>query len=195
MYTGIVADVGEVVKAEPADEGRVVWVRSELLSDCAIGASVNVSGVCLTVTELDGDVARFDVSAETLQRTTLGTRDAGERVNIERPLRIGDELGGHMVQGHVDGVGRVLSVEREGDGRRIRVAAPPDVLRYTVEKGSVTVDGVSLTVTAVSDDAFEVALVPHTLAVTTLGDAEEEYQVNLEVDVLAKYVERLTGTR
>lgn len=195
MYTGIVADRGEIVKVEPADGGRVLWARSAVIEDCAIGASVNVAGVCLTVTELDGDIARFDVSEETVKRSTLGSLAAGERVNIERPLRAGDELGGHMVQGHVDGVGRVVSVAEEGGGRRAAIAAPTAVLRYIVEKGSITVDGVSLTVTDVTSEAFEVALVPHTLAVTTLGDAEPGREVNLEVDVLAKYIEKLTGAR
>lgn len=195
MYTGIVTDRGEVVKVEASDGGRVLWVRSSVVEECAIGASVNVAGVCLTVTELDGDMARFDVSEETVHRSTLGELQAGEHVNIERPLRAGDELGGHMVQGHVDGVGRVSSVVDEGDGRRVGITAPAEVLRYTVEKGSITVDGVSLTVTDVTEKTFEVALIPHTLAVTTLGETGPGRDVNLEVDVLAKYVEKLMSAR
>lgn len=191
MYTGIVAERGEITKAEDVDRGRVLWIRSATAADCPLGASVNVDGVCLTVAELDGEVARFDVSNETVQRSTLGGKHAGDFVNVERPLRVGDELGGHMVQGHVDGVGRIESVAVEGDGRRLVISAAPDLMRYVVEKGSVTVDGVSLTVSRVTASSFEVALVPHTLLVTTLGTAEPGRGVNIEVDVLAKYVERL----
>jgi len=190
MFTGIVADVGEIVKVEPAAADRRIWIRSRLLADCTVGASVAVDGVCLTVIDVDGDVCGFDVSAETIARSTLGGKEAGGQVNLERPLRAGDELGGHIVQGHVDGVGTVVGLEPDGDGRRLVVSASADLARYVVEKGSITVDGVSLTVSGTRDDAFEVALVPHTLAVTTLGGVEAGRTVNLEVDVLAKYVER-----
>jgi riboflavin synthase alpha subunit len=135
----------------------------------------------------------FDAVPETLQRSTLGRLAAGDALNVEPALRAGDPLGGHYVQGHVDGVGRVRSVEREGDGVRVWIEAPPDVLRYCVQKGSVTVDGVSLTVAELAGDAFAVALVPHTLAVTTLGTLAAGDEVNLEADVLAKYVERLVA--
>ena len=194
MFTGIVAAVGEVVKCEPADDDRRLWVRSALLGDCVMGASVAVDGVCLTVVERDGDICRFDVSAETVRRSTLTTLAAGDRVNLERPLRAGDELGGHLVQGHVDGVGEVVSVAADGEGRMLRVSAPPALARYLVEKGSVTVDGVSLTITSVDDGAFGIALIPHTLAVTTLGEARAGTRVNLEIDVFARYVEKLNGT-
>ena len=140
----------------------------------------------------DGRIA-FDAVPETLRRTTLGRLGAGDQVNIEPALRAGEPLGGHYVQGHVDAVGRVRSVEREGDGVRIWIDAPDDVLRYCVEKGSVGVDGVSLTVADLDDTGFAVALIPHTLEVTTLGALEPGYEVNLEADVLAKYVERLVG--
>jgi riboflavin synthase len=190
MFTGIVADVGEIVKVEPAADDRRIWVRSGLLADCTVGGSVAVDGVCLTVIDVDGDVCGFDVSAETIVRSTLGGKEAGSHVNLERPLRAGDELGGHIVQGHVDGIGTVMGLEPDGDGRRLVVSAPADLARYIVEKGSITVDGVSLTVSGTRDDAFEVALVPHTLAVTTLGAVEPGRTVNLEVDVFAKYVER-----
>jgi riboflavin synthase len=193
MFTGIIAATGEVVKVEPGPDDRRIWIRSELLADCAVGASVAVDGVCLTVTELDADVCRFDVSAESLVRSTLGVKAAGDRVNLERPLRAGDELGGHIVQGHVDGVGEVLRAEREGEGFRIAIEVPSELGRYIVEKGSVTVDGVSLTATNVRDDVFEVALVPHTLEVTTFGEIDAGRRVNIEVDVLAKYAERLHG--
>lgn len=195
MFTGIVADVGEIVKVEPDEGDRRMWVRSEMLGDCAVGASVAVDGVCLTVTERTGDVCRFDVSVESIARSTLGGKTAGERVNLERPLRAGDELGGHIVQGHVDGVGELADVSAEGAGRRIVVRAPASLMRYIVEKGSVTVDGVSLTATNVRDDGFDVALVPHTLEVTTFGDVEAGRPVNIEVDVLAKYAERLRAEK
>jgi riboflavin synthase len=191
MYTGIV-EPGTVVER---DGGRLV-VRSDLLADCRLGASVSINGVCLTVTSRDGSACAFDVSDETFARSTLGDLSAGARVNVERPVRAGAELGGHIVQGHVDGVGSVERIAQEGDGKRVRIAFPQgrDGLgRYIVEKGSVTVDGVSLTVTSVDDDGFEVALIPTTLALTTLGDAGVGYRVNLEVDVLAKYVEKLAA--
>lgn len=191
MFTGIVADIGEIAKVEPGRDDRSIWVRAGLLGGCAVGASVAVDGVCLTVTELTGDMSRFDVSAESIARSTLGTKEAGDRVNLERPLRAGDELGGHIVQGHVDGVGEVLDVVTEGAGRRIVVCAASPLMRYVIEKGSVTLDGVSLTATNVREDRFEVALVPHTLEVTTFGDAQAGRLVNVEVDVLAKYAERL----
>ena len=195
MYTGIVADLGEIVKAEAVDRGRVLWIRSVVAADGPLGGSVNVDGVCLTVTEHDGDVVRFDVSDETVQRSTLGTKEVGTLVNVERPLRVGDELGGHMVQGHVDGVGRIESVAEEGEARRVVIGATRELLRYIVSKGSVTVDGVSLTVARVTRSNFDVALVPHTLEVTTLGEVEPGRDVNIEVDVLAKYVERLVAAR
>lgn len=194
MFTGIIERTGEIVEVRPARDGAELWVKSELLSDCEIGASVAVDGTCLTVTELDADTARFDASAETLARTTLSRRAAGDRVNLERPLRAGQELGGHLVQGHVDGVGRVEAILAEGDGRRMELTVKADLARYIVEKGSVTVDGVSLTVTAVNGERFGVALIPHTLSVTTLGGFEPGREVNIEIDVLAKYVERALAT-
>ncbi len=186
MFTGIVGR-GEVTRAE----GDKLAVRSDLIDDCELGASVAINGVCLTVTSRDGDVCGFDVADETLARSSLGGLKAGNRVNIERPVRAGDELGGHIVQGHVDAVGEVSSIEPEGDGARMRIALPNGLARYIVEKGSVTVDGVALTVTCVEESAFEVVLIPTTLAVTTFRDASVGDKVNLEVDVLAKYVEKL----
>lgn len=186
MFTGIV-EAGEIVRTAPNE----LWVSSPVVVDCAIGASVAINGVCLTVTDRDRDTVHFDVADESLARSTLGSLCAGDRVNVERPVRAGAELGGHVVQGHVDGVGTVVSNEPQGDGRRVRIEVG-DLTRYIVEKGSVTVDGVSLTVTDVDADSFEVALIPHTLAVTTLGDVKN---VNIEVDILAKYVEKLARTR
>lgn len=181
MFTGLVREVGKVASFEG---GRLV-VEAE--TGAALGDSVAVDGVCLTVVECGGGRLAFDVVPETLSRV----KPFADRVNLEPALRAGDPLGGHQVQGHVDGVGRVASVEAEGDGRRLRIEAGPELLRYCVEKGSVTVDGVSLTVAAVDDTGFEVALVPHTLAVTTLSALVAGDPVNLETDVLAKYVEKL----
>ena len=178
MFTGIVREVGRVASFD----GRRLVVEAE--TSAAEGDSVAVDGVCLTA--VDGSQLAFEVVDETLARTTLGALEAGDRVNLEPALRAGDPLGGHLVQGHVDGLGRVRSV-----GRPVWVDAPLELLRYTVEKGSITVDGVSLTVAAVDDHGFAVALVPHTLSATTLGDLRPGEAVNLEVDVLAKYVEKL----
>jgi riboflavin synthase len=180
VFTGIVKEKARVVSFAA---GRLV-IESSIAA--ATGDSVAVDGVCLTVVENGGGTLEFDVVDETLSRV----KPFGDEVNIEPSLRAGDPVGGHVVQGHVDGVGRVR--ERRRDGRLV-VEAPPELLRYLVEKGSIAVDGVSLTVAALHDDAFEIALVPHTLEVTTLGSVRPGEPVNLEVDVLAKYVERLVG--
>src|SRR5581483_682144 len=153
------------------------------------------AGVCLTVVGADDGRLSFDVVPETLSRTVLGALEQGRPVNVEPSLRVGDQLGGHVVQGHVDGVGRVRSVTPEGDGRRVWIDAPEAVVRYCLEKGSIAVDGVSLTVAGLDDEGFEVALIPHTLAVTTLGRLEPGDEVNLEADVLGKVVERLVAAR
>jgi riboflavin synthase len=185
MFTGIVRERGRVISF---DGGRLAVETSV---QAAVGDSIAVDGVCLTVTSGDGATLAFDVVPETLARTTLGTLEAGGTVNVEPAVRLGDELGGHMVQGHVDGVGRVRASEPEGDGRRVWIEAPPEVLRTCVEKGSITVSGVSLTIAELADDAFAVALIPHTLATTTLGELTAGDGVNLEADVIGKYVERL----
>lgn len=192
MFTGIVREVGVVVGAEDAVGGKSLVVRApETAARTGVGDSVSINGCCLTATAIvDGTIA-FHAVPETIGRTTLGALEQEGRVNVEPALRAGDELGGHYVQGHVDGVGRIRSVEEEGEGLRVLVDAPEAVSRYCVEKGSVTVDGVSLTVAALADDAFAVALVPHTLAVTTLSALRPGQGVNVEADVLAKYVERL----
>jgi riboflavin synthase len=189
MFTGLVREVGRVVSFA---DGRL-RIESQLAA--AIGDSVSINGCCLTVVDGDRRTLAFDAVSETLARTTLGRLEPGAGVNLEPALRAGEPLGGHYVQGHVDGVGRVRSVESEGEGQRAWFDAPPDVLRYCVEKGSVTVDGVSLTVAGLDDKGFAVALVPHTLAVTTLGALQRGNEVNLEADALAKYVERLAGLR
>ena len=196
MFTGIVRELGTVVSTETPGAGRSLVVRAaETAARTSVGDSVAVSGCCLTATRLDGDQISFAAVPETIARTTLGRLEADDRVNVEAAVRAGEPLGGHYVQGHVDGVGRVQSVEAEGDGLRVFVEAPDEVLRYCVEKGSVTVDGVSLTVAELADDAFAVALVPHTLEVTTLSELAPGREVNIEVDVLAKYVERLLLAR
>lgn len=185
MFTGIVRELGRVVTF---DGSRLVVQTSV---EAAVGDSVSVDGVCLTVVAGDSSALAFDVVPETLSRSTLGSVDTGTPVNLEPALRVGDPLGGHVVQGHVDAVGLVRAMSAEGGGVRMIVEAPPDVLRYCAEKGSITVSGVSLTVAALEPEAFVVALVPHTLDTTTLGTLEPGSSVNLEADVLAKYVERL----
>jgi riboflavin synthase len=192
MFTGIVREVGTVVAF---DGSRLVLEAPETASESAVGDSVAVAGVCLTVVEAGEGRLAFDVVPETLSRTALGGLASGGSLNVEPSLRVGDRLGGHVVQGHVDAVGRVRSVAPEGAGRRLWVDAPGTVLGYCVEKGSIAVDGVSLTVAAFDDDGFEVALIPHTLAVTTLGRLEPGAEVNLEADVLGKVVERLVAGR
>jgi riboflavin synthase len=192
VFTGIVRDVGVVVQAAEAGGGRSLSVRAPGTATMTrIGDSVAIDGCCLTATAVDDDTITFHAVPETLARTTLGALEEMDAVNVEPALRAGDPLGGHYVQGHVDAVGRVQSVEAEGEGLRVFVEAPGDVLRYCVEKGSVTLDGVALTVAELSEDAFAVALVPHTLEATTLSDLRPGQAVNLEADVLAKYVERL----
>ena len=190
MFTGIVRELGTVVSVEGQGSVRLELDAPETAAAVAIGDSVSVSGVCLTVVGIDAGRLAFDAVPETLSRTSLGTLLPGARVNVEPALRAGEPLGGHYVQGHVDGVGSVVSLEPEGAGARLRLATP-ELGRYCVEKGSLTVEGVSLTVAAVDEDAVEIALVPHTLAATTLGRLAPGDSVNVEVDVLAKYVEKL----
>ncbi len=185
MFTGIIEELG-VVSA--VDVGRIRFEASNILDDAAVGASVAVSGCCLTVVGLGDGWWEGDVSDETLRRSTLGSLRTGDRVNLERPVRLSDRLGGHLVQGHVDGVGEIVRPAPDLDLR-----APEAIWPYLVEKGSVTVDGVSLTVVDVLADRFTVAIVPHTSATTTLGLRAAGDQVNLEADVIAKYTERLLG--
>jgi riboflavin synthase len=187
VFTGLVREVGRVVSFA---DGRLT-VESSLAA--AIGDSVSVNGCCLTVVDGDRRTLAFDAVPETLARTTLARLEPGAGVNLETALRAGEPLGGHYVQGHVDGVGRVRTLEPEGEGVRLWADAPSGILRYCVEKGSIALDGVSLTIAALDDEGFAVALVPHTLAVTTLGTLEPGSAVNLEADVLAKYVERLVS--
>jgi len=190
VFTGIVREVGRVEAVEERGESVRLVVRApETAAAATVGDSVLLAGVCLTAVEVaDGSVA-FDAVPETLRRSTLGRLESGGGVNVEPALRAGDPLGGHIVQGHVDGVGRIRRVDDEG----IEVEAPQDVLRYCVEKGSIAVEGVSLTIAGLGESSFTVALVPHTRDVTTLGSVAEGDHVNLEVDVVAKYVERLAA--
>jgi riboflavin synthase len=192
VFTGIVRERGRVAAIDGGAEGVRLRVEAPATAaEVSVGDSVAVGGVCLTVVEIAAPQLSFDAVPETLGRTALGRLRPGAEVNVEPALRAGEPLGGHVMQGHVDGVGRVRSVEPEGDGSRIWIDAPPAVLRYCVEKGSIAVDGTSLTVAALDDAGFAVALIPHTLSETTLGALRPGDEVNLEADVLAKYVERL----
>ena len=196
MYTGIVEELGEVVNVEHlADAARLIVRGPRVTADIAHGNSIAVNGVCLTVTGTAAGTFTADVMAETLNRSSLGALEPGSPVNLERSLRVGDRLGGHMVQGHVDGMGTVLSRVRGEHWDVVRIAVPPGLARYLVEKGSVAVDGVSLTVSALGgtpdEPWFEVSLIPTTLAATTLGGLPAGGRVNLEADVIGKYVERM----
>jgi riboflavin synthase len=196
MFTGIVRERGTLVAADATEAGKRLVVEAPMTaSETVIGDSVSVDGVCLTATDVENGRVTFDAIPETLSRSTLGRRSIGDEINIEPALRAGEPLGGHYVQGHVDGVGRVRALDREGDSLRVTIEAAPELLRYCVEKGSVAVQGVSLTIAALHDEAFTVALIPHTLEVTTLGTIAIGDELNIEVDVLAKYVERLVAPR
>jgi riboflavin synthase len=193
VFTGLVEDVGVVARVEPREGTRLLELRPSALpvGELAIGDSVAVDGVCLTVTGCGGGLFAVTAVDETLRRTTLGELAAGHPVHLERALRLGDRLGGHMMQGHVDGVATIADRRAAGDNLELTFRAPPPLMRYVVEKGSIAVDGVSLTVARADDISFAVALIPHTVAVTALGRKEVGGRVNLEVDMIAKYVERL----
>jgi riboflavin synthase len=193
MFTGLVEELGTVRAVLPNATGARLQIEATtVLDDAVLGASIAVNGCCLTAVELGDGWWAADAVEETLRRTCLGTLAAGDRVNLERPVRLSDRLGGHIVQGHVDGVGEIAERVDLADGStRVVVAAEDGVLRYVVEKGSIAVDGVSLTVAGVDDKTFEFALIPHTATVTTLGIKGPGAPVNLEVDLVAKYVERL----
>ena len=195
MFTGIVELIGEVSSVDEQDSGLRLVVRAAGLGDLPPGASISVNGVCLTVVEAAVDEVTVDVIPETLLRTTLSDVVSGVRVNLERPMPANGRFDGHIVQGHIDGVGVVMSIVSDSGGTVMTIATPGSLRPYLVEKGSVTVDGVSLTVAGMTDDGFDVALIPHTLEVTTLGLLKPGDTVNLEVDVLAKYVERLLKVR
>lgn len=191
MFTGLIGDVGAVERVESGPEGARLRIRTGLASELSPGDSVAVNGACLTAAAVEGDVFEADVMNQTLDRTSLGPLEPGDRVNLELPLRLTDRLGGHMLQGHVDATGRVATVREDGFARRLEIEAPVGIRRYLVDRGSVAVDGVSLTVAVLTDGGFEVSLVPETLERTTLGDAAEGQVVNLEPDAIARYVEQL----
>ncbi len=193
MFTGLIADLGEVVALQRSADGVRLTVASGLAAELAEGDSVAVNGVCLTATDVDAGAGAFaaEVMNETLRMSSLAEARRGGVVNLELPVRPTDRLGGHVVQGHVDATGTVAAITPDGFARRVEIAAPEAVLRYIVHKGSITVDGISLTVASLDDRSFTVSLIPETLERTNLGTAEVGAVVNLEVDVLAKYVERL----
>jgi riboflavin synthase len=191
VFTGLVADLGTVATTEATADGVRLRVSSPLAGELTEGDSVAVNGVCLTATQVADGQFSADVMHETLRRSSLAEIADGTRVNLELPLRAADRLGGHVVQGHVDGVGAIRDAVEDGFARVVTISAPPQVLRYVVEKGSIAVDGVSLTVVSVTADTFSVSLIPETLERTNLGAAAPGTPVNLEVDVLAKYVEKL----
>lgn len=195
MFTGIVEQIGTVIGVEETEKGRRMTIAAPGVDDLSLGASIAVNGVCLTVVERrDGQIS-LDVVPETLHRTNLGSLSATSPVNLERPMPADGRFDGHIVQGHVDGTGVIRSITDDEGGAVVEIVANQDLMRYVVEKGSITVDGVSLTVVEASDTAFTVALIPHTLEVTTLGLRNEGDDVNLETDVLAKYVERMIRAR
>jgi riboflavin synthase len=191
MFTGIITDIGEVTEMLGADERRLQIATSYDPDTIPIGASIACSGVCLTVVELSKERFAAIASAETIARTTLGTWKKGTRVNLERALRVGDELGGHIVSGHTDGVAKLVSARRENDSLRLVFEPPAELGRFVASKGSVALDGVSLTVNEVDDSTFGVNIIPHTAAHTTLGALEPGDAVNMEIDMLARYVARL----
>ena len=191
MFTGLVEDLGTIESLESGADGARVRITTRLAGEIGEGDSVAVNGVCLTATEVNAGGFATEAMNQTLEVTALGALGAGDRVNLELAMAAGDRLGGHIVQGHADGVGTVLSIEEDGFARRLRVALGPELIRYVVEKGSICLGGVSLTVSALGDDWAEVSLIPETLERTTLGEAAAGDQLNVECDVVAKYVERL----
>ena len=188
MFTGIIEEIGIVRSARP---GRLIIAAKRVLEDTKVGDSIAVNGACLTVTEVSPDSFSVDVMPETLRRTNLGALRPGDGVNLERPLAVGARMGGHFVQGHVDGLGKVLSAMPENKALNVKYEAPPEIMRYVVEKGFIAVDGVSLTVVECNATSFKVSLVAYTLENTNLGQRRPGDVVNLEVDIIAKYVERL----
>ena len=196
MFTGIVEELGEIVGIEPQGDSVALTIRGALVTQDAVhGASIAVNGVCLTVVDVKDEAFTADVIKETLDKSGLGALEPGSKVNLERPVRLSDRLGGHLVQGHVDGVGEIVSREPGERWDVVTVSLPPELSRYLVDKGSITVDGISLTVVEAGADRFSIALIPTTLSLTTLGHKKPGDPVNLEVDVVAKYVERMLGDR
>jgi riboflavin synthase len=195
VFTGLVQDLGRLAAVDRSGDGARLTIETPLTSELQDGDSIAVNGVCLTAVELNGGTFAAQAMNETLTRSALADLEPGAHVNLELPVRAGDRLGGHIVQGHVDGVGVLGGVREDGFARRVRIEAPPELLRYVIEKGSITVDGVSLTVVELDDRSFTVSLIPETLQRTNLGHAGPGDRVNLEVDVLAKYVEKLMAVQ
>jgi riboflavin synthase len=195
VFTGLVQELGRVVESSEHDGGTRLRIEAACAAELSEGDSVLVNGVCLTAVEPERREFGADLSAETLARSAIGALGTDDYVNLELPLRAADRLGGHIVQGHVDGIGTVAEMREAGLSREVRIDAPQEILRYVVEKGSITVDGVSLTVTTIDGQGFEVALIPETLERTNLTDALPGRRVNLEVDVIAKYVEKFVKSR
>jgi riboflavin synthase len=195
VFTGLIADLGTVAALERDDAGATLRIDSTLASGLAEGDSIAVNGVCLTAVDVSSSGFRAQAMNETLERSSLGELHDGSRVNLELALRAQDRLGGHVVQGHVDGTGTVAEIREQGFARVLEIEIEPQLARYTVDKGSIALDGVSLTVSAISDDGFAVSLIPETLARTTLGGVEEGATVNIEVDIMAKHLERLLEAR
>jgi len=193
MFTGLVMEIGKVESIESGVEGARLRIATSLGSEIAPGDSVAVDGACLTATTADADGFESETMNQTLDVTSLGGLEAGDRVNLELAMKASDRLGGHIVQGHVDGVGEVIAIAEDGFARRLRVALEPELARYVVEKGSIALSGVSLTVAAIGDDWAEVSLIPETLERTSLGDLAPGDRLNVECDIVAKYVERIMG--
>jgi riboflavin synthase len=193
VFTGLVQDLGTIAAVDPTAGGVRLAIATELGAELSEGDSIAVNGVCLTAVAPTAEGFGADVMNETLRRSSLAAAAAGARVNLELPLRAQDRLGGHVVQGHVDGLGTITGINEDGFSRVVRIEAPPELLRYVVEKGSIAIDGISLTVAAVDESSLSVALIPETIDRTSLGAAAPGTPVNLEVDVLAKYVEKLVG--
>ena len=192
MFTGIIEEIGAIAQiTRGAHLGQIIIQAEKILEDCKIGDSIAVNGACLTVIRTDADSFIVDVAPETLRRTNLGELSSGDKVNLERSLRLQDRLGGHIVLGHVDEVGVITSMQAEDNATIMRVAVSDDAMRYIVQKGSACVDGVSLTIANLLDDSFDVSLIPHTKQVTTMGAKRVGDRVNIEVDILGRYVERL----
>ena len=194
MFTGIIEELGEVAAVESSPDGARLRIRAELSAELGEGDSVAVDGACLTATSVTGDAFDADVMHQTLELTTLGGLEPGSRVNLELPLRASDRLGGHVVQGHVDGTGTVAEISDDGFAKRLRIELPEELLPYVVEHGSIAIQGISLTIAALRDDAVEVSLIPETLERTTLGAAEPGDRLNVECDVVARYVRRQLET-
>ena len=196
MFTGIIEEMGIVSEVRRTLQGTILTIiASDALADSKVGDSIGIDGVCLTMTQVDSTSFTADISAETLRRTTLGDRSLGDGVNLERSLRLNSRLGGHIVLGHVDDVGVISGWKDEGTSSMMRVSASPDVMRYVVFKGSICVDGISLTIANLFETEFEIALIPHTKQVTTIGKKRVGDRVNIEVDLLGRYVERLLADR